>query len=141
MPHKRIEDDGPELAGDIRQGRRGEQHLVSGAPPQNVDLAAALPALLERSTRNTGDRSLPRRADHQHPCHRDDSFRPLAFCLSPDNVADIPVVPALLAGTPPSRQFLADQAYDACAFRQRLAEKGSARRVTSKSGAVCRSGG
>jgi DNA-binding transcriptional LysR family regulator len=26
--------------------------------------------LLERSTRNTGDRSLLRRADHQDPCHR-----------------------------------------------------------------------
>jgi DNA-binding transcriptional LysR family regulator len=26
--------------------------------------------LLDRSTRNTGDRSLPRRASHQVPCHR-----------------------------------------------------------------------
>jgi hypothetical protein len=43
--------------------------------------------------------------------------------LSPGNVADIPAVPARLASIPLSRQFLADQAYDACAFRQRLAEK------------------
>jgi DNA-binding transcriptional LysR family regulator len=26
--------------------------------------------LLERSARNTGDRSLPRTANHQDPCHR-----------------------------------------------------------------------
>jgi DNA-binding transcriptional LysR family regulator len=26
--------------------------------------------LFERSTRNTGDRSLPQRANHQDPCHR-----------------------------------------------------------------------
>jgi hypothetical protein len=53
-----------------------------------------------------------------------------AFCPA----TDVPVVSARLASTPLSRQFLADQACDACALRRRLAEKGSARRVTSKSG-------
>jgi IS5 family transposase len=47
------------------------------------------------------------------------------LCLRPGNVADITVAPALLANTPLSRQFLADQAYDARAFRQRLAERGA----------------
>jgi hypothetical protein len=32
---------------------------------------------------------------------------------------------ALLASTPLSRQFLADQTYNARAFRQRLAERGA----------------
>ncbi len=40
-------------------------------------------------------------------------------------VADITVAPALLASTPHSRKFLADQACDARAFRRRLAEGGA----------------
>lgn len=52
----------------------------------------------------------------------DGTCRPLAFCPSPGNVADITVAPALLASTPHSRKFLADQACDARAFRQRLAD-------------------
>jgi hypothetical protein len=130
-----MDDDGPELAGDIRQGCRGERLFGSGAPPQDADLhcqrrIADLEnqlgvCLLERSTRNTGDRSLPRRANHQDHAIVDGTCRPLAFCLSPGNVADITVAPALLASMPLSRQFLADQAYDARAFRQRLAERGA----------------
>jgi len=68
----------------------------------------------------------------------DGTCRPLAFCLSPGNVADITAVLSVLANTLLSRQFF-DQVYDARAFRQRLAERGSARRARSKFDAVHRS--
>jgi len=54
----------------------------------------------------------------------DGTCRPLAFCLSPGNVADITAVLSVLANTLISRQFF-DQVYDARVFRQRLAERGA----------------
>ena len=55
----------------------------------------------------------------------DGACRPLAFCLSGGNVADITVAPALLATAPLSRSFLADQGYDARAFREQIVERGA----------------
>jgi transposase len=51
--------------------------------------------------------------------------RLLVFALSPGNVADITVAPNLLAAAPTSAIFLADQGYDARAFRQSLAARGA----------------
>jgi hypothetical protein len=81
--------------------------------------------LLERSTRNTGNRSLPRRVSRQDPCIVDATFRPFASCFSPGNVADIPVVPARLASTPLSRQFRADQATMHASFASAWPKKGA----------------
>ena len=85
------------------------------------------------STRRTDDRRSSGGANHQDPCHRRRHLSSVRFLLFAP-ATDVPVVSARLASTPLSRQFLADQACDACALRRRLAEKGSARRVTSKSG-------
>jgi hypothetical protein len=52
----------------------------------------------------------------------DGTCRPLAFYLSPDNVADITAVLSVLANTLLSRQFF-DQVHDASALRQRLVER------------------
>ncbi len=51
--------------------------------------------------------------------------RPLVFALSPGNVADITVAPELLATAPTSAMFLADQGYDARAFRHSLVARGA----------------
>jgi hypothetical protein len=68
----------------------------------------------------------------------DGTGRPLAFCLSLGNVADITVAPALLASTPLSRQFPAGQAYEhaPCASVWLKGERSS---CDAKSGAVRRS--
>ena len=51
--------------------------------------------------------------------------RLLVFALSPGNVADITMAPELLAAAPASAMFLADQGYDARAFRQSLVVRGA----------------
>jgi transposase len=48
-----------------------------------------------------------------------------AFQLSPGNIADITVAPALLDIAPVGRTFLADKGYDATPFRTRVAERGA----------------
>jgi hypothetical protein len=41
----------------------------------------------------------------------------IAFTLTPGNIADIAVAPALLDAVDPPRRLLADKAYDTDAFR------------------------
>ena len=53
----------------------------------------------------------------------DDHGRPIAFMLTPGNVADITVAPVLLEAVAPPRRLLADRAYDADAFRAWLRER------------------
>ncbi|WP_245515746.1 IS5 family transposase [Oharaeibacter diazotrophicus] len=55
----------------------------------------------------------------------DGTGRPLAFVLSPGNVADITVAPDLLRLAPPSRIFLGDQGYDARFLRELAASRGA----------------
>lgn len=55
----------------------------------------------------------------------DGQGRPLAFLLSPGNIADITVAPDLLRLAPPCRVFLADQGYDARALREQAARAGA----------------
>jgi transposase len=50
--------------------------------------------------------------------------RPIAFTLTPGNIADIAVAPALLDTVDPPRRLLADKAYDTDAFRAWLRKRG-----------------
>jgi transposase len=52
----------------------------------------------------------------------DDRGRPVAFALTPGNVADIKMAIPLLEAARPSRRLLADKAYDADSLRQWLAK-------------------
>jgi hypothetical protein len=65
----------------------------------------------------------------------DSKCRPLAFCPSPGNVADVTVGPARLASTAHGGKFLAFKPCDARALRRRLSEGGRLVMWTSKSGA------
>ena len=51
--------------------------------------------------------------------------RPIAFVLTPGNVADISVAAVLLEGIAPPRRLLADKAYDADHLRQPLQAQGT----------------
>jgi transposase len=51
--------------------------------------------------------------------------KPLAFVLTPGNVADINVAACLLDGIAPPRRVLADKAYDADHLRQPLEAQGT----------------
>lgn len=55
----------------------------------------------------------------------DGQGRPLAFLLSPGNVADITVAADLLRLVPPSRLFIGDRAYHARALREQAARGGA----------------
>ncbi len=51
--------------------------------------------------------------------------RPIAFVLTPGNVADISVAVSLLEEIAPPQRLLADKAYDAHHLRQRLERQGT----------------
>lgn len=51
--------------------------------------------------------------------------KPIAFILTPGNVADISVAATLLDGIAPPRRLLADKAYDADHLRQPLEAQGT----------------
>lgn len=51
--------------------------------------------------------------------------KPIAFVLTPSNVADISVAAQLLDGIAPPRRLLADKAYDADHLRQPLEAQGT----------------
>jgi hypothetical protein len=104
-----------------RAASRCRSPLSAAALPTSRTSSASACSSVQRAIQAIG-RSRGGRTTKIHAIV-DGTCRPLAFCLSPGNVADIKV--ALLASTPLSRQFLADQAYDARAFRQRLAERGA----------------
>ena len=53
----------------------------------------------------------------------DDCGRPVAFALTPGNVADIRMAIPLLEIARPTKRLLADKAYDADSLRQWLAQK------------------
>nr|WP_223861824.1 IS5 family transposase [Geminicoccus harenae] len=50
-------------------------------------------------------------------CLADDRGRPVAFALTPGNIADISVALPLLSSMPPPRRLIADKAYDADGLR------------------------
>ncbi len=52
--------------------------------------------------------------------------RPYVFVLTPGNVADISVAPALVAIMPGSRRLIGDKGYDANALRRLLHSRGTA---------------
>jgi transposase len=56
-------------------------------------------------------------------CLADDCGRPVAFALTPGNVADIRMAIPLLEVARPSKRLLADKAYDADSLRQWLGSK------------------
>jgi len=53
----------------------------------------------------------------------DDEGRPRVLLLSPGNINDIALAPALLAAAGPIRCLIADKAYDANSLRQLLADR------------------
>ena len=56
-------------------------------------------------------------------CLADHDGRPVAFGLTPGNVADISMAVPLMSGSAPTRQLIADKAYDAANLRRWLAER------------------
>ncbi len=52
----------------------------------------------------------------------DDEGRPRVLLLSPGNINDIALAPALLAAAGPIKRLIADKAYDANSLRQLLAD-------------------
>ncbi len=57
----------------------------------------------------------------------DDQGRPIAFALTPGNIADITMAVPILDGLPTPKRLLADKAYDADRFRNWL----KARQITA----------
>lgn len=55
----------------------------------------------------------------------DNQGRPRVLLLSPGNINDIALAPALLAAAGPIRRLIADKAYDANSLRKLLAEQGA----------------
>ncbi|ADM10849.1 putative transposase [Parvularcula bermudensis HTCC2503] len=55
----------------------------------------------------------------------DDCGRPVAFVLTPGNVADITVAKQIVGAVTPSQRLLADKAYDAEPFRLWLTDRGT----------------
>jgi transposase len=55
----------------------------------------------------------------------DDEGRPRVLLLSPGNINDIALAPALLAAARPVKRLIADKAYDANSLRQLLAANGA----------------
>ena len=66
------------------------------------------------------DWALARRKNEQIHALADDRGRPVAFALTPGNVADITMAIPLLAAVDKPRRLLADKAYDADSFRNWL---------------------
>ena len=61
-----------------------------------------------------------------------DTFgRPYALLLTPGNVADISVAPALIAALPPSARLIGDKGYDANSLRRMLADRGTSAVIPS----------
>jgi transposase len=57
-------------------------------------------------------------------CLADDRGRPVAFALTPGNIADISMAIPLLGIAAPARRLIADKAYDADTLRRWLTERG-----------------
>ena len=56
-------------------------------------------------------------------CLADDRGRPVAFTLTPGNIADISVAIPLLSRAAPAKRLLADKAYDADSLRNWLKQR------------------
>ena len=56
-------------------------------------------------------------------CLADDRGRPVAFALTPGNIADISMAIPLLGVAAPARRLIADKAYDADSLRRWLAKR------------------
>ena len=100
----------------------------------------------DRHRRDSGDRQFPhqgaplgsgrKRGDYEEAIGRsrggrttkihaltDDEGRPRVLLLSPGNINDIALAPALLAAAGPIKSLIADKAYDANSLRQLLAAR------------------
>jgi transposase len=71
---------------------------------------------------DAGGRTLARRPDLKIYCLADDRGRPIAFALTPGNVADLTIALPLLKTVPRPRRLIADKAYDAESLRRWLKE-------------------
>ena len=56
-------------------------------------------------------------------CLADDGGRPVAFSLTPGNIADISMALPLLGAVSPPKRLIADKAYDAESLRRWLTER------------------
>ena len=82
-----------------------------------------------------GDRPLTWRTRQQDPRSGQCARQPIAFVLTPGNVADITVAATLLDDIAPPCCLLVDKAYDADHFRQRPQDLGAEVVIPSKSSA------
>ena len=65
-------------------------------------------------------RALARRSHSKIHCLADDRGRPVAFALTPGNVADISMAVPLLSAVTSPKHLIADKAYDADSLRNWL---------------------
>src|SRR5579871_934482 len=111
------------LVCDVRGPDRQDRHCRHGGHRQFPYQGAPL-----GSGRKRGDyeqaigRSRGGRTTKIHAL-TDDDGRPRVLLLSPGNINDIAIAPALLAAAGPIKGLIADKAYDANSLRQLLAEQ------------------
>ena len=120
------------MATDIR--RAGRRARRSGRPGHRLQLRQGAPL---GPWRKRGARSQaigPSRGGQTTKVHAltDSDGRPYVFLLTPGNIADIAVAPALVAAMPPGDSMLADKGYDANALRALLASRGTTPIIPNK---------
>ena len=108
------------LAAVVREDRGGRCHAGRTLDRQHTCEGASLGSRLEKGEwyeaigRSRGGRTC------KIHCLADDRGRPVAFTLTPGNIADISVAIPLLEAARPARRLLADKAYDADSLRNWL---------------------
>ena len=108
--------------GGARRVRRGDQKHCGG---QHLRESPALGVRRKRGARTQAIG--PSRGGQTTKVHAltDTVGRPFALILTPGNVSDITVAPALLARAGGARYVLADKGYDADALRRTLRQAGA----------------
>ena len=79
--------------------------------------------LVQKGGVRGSDWPFARRKNEQNPCLADDRGRPVAFALTPGNVADITMAAPLLGAVARPKRLLADKAYDADSLRKWLKQR------------------
>ncbi len=88
--------------------------------------------MAEKGGEGSGHRAFARRATTKIHALTDTCGRAVAFILSPGNLADISLAPALLSLLPAPNRLLADKGYDANSLRRSLAETATEAVIPSK---------
>lgn len=113
------------LASDFRASGRGRKHPGRTQHRQHTHQSASV---CGRAKRGEAAQAIGRsRGGRTSKIHAlaNAQGKPIAFILTPGNIADITVAATLLDDIAPPRRLLADKAYDADHFRQRLQSSGA----------------